>query len=71
MCCVFACELTDCYDCDFLCCVTHLLDVTGHAIKHAIEKAGIEKSLVDDVILGCGMPEGETGMNVARNSALW
>jgi hypothetical protein len=43
----------------------------GHAIKSAIEKAGIDKALVDDVILGCGMPEGETGMNVARNAALW
>lgn len=30
----------------------------GHAIKSAIEKAGIDKGLVDDVILGCGMPEG-------------
>jgi acetyl-CoA C-acetyltransferase len=27
--------------------------------------------MVEDVIMGCGMPEGETGMNVARNAALW
>lgn len=50
---------------------THGAALAGHAIKSAIEKAGIDKALVDDVILGCGMPEGETGMNVARNAALW
>ena len=33
---------------------------TGHAIKSAIEKAGIDKGLVDDVIMGCGMPEGKS-----------
>ena len=27
--------------------------------------------MVEDVIMGCGMPEGETGMNVARNATLW
>ena len=43
----------------------------GHAIKHAIEKAGISPGDVEDVIIGCGFPEGATGMNIARNAALW
>jgi acetyl-CoA C-acetyltransferase len=50
---------------------THGAALAGHAIQNAISKAKIDPALVDDVILGCGMPEGETGMNVARNAALW
>ena len=51
--------------------MTHGAAMGGHAIKHAICKAGIEPVAVEDVIMGCGMPEGETGMNIARNAALW
>ena len=47
------------------------LTAGGHAIKSAIERAGIEPGAVEDVILGCGMPEAETGMNIARNAAMW
>lgn len=51
--------------------LTHGAALGGHAIQAAIAKAGIDPALVEDVIMGCGMPEGETGMNVARNAALW
>lgn len=50
---------------------THGAALAGHAIKAAIAKANIDPSMVEDVIMGCGMPEAETGMNVARNGALW
>lgn len=40
-------------------------------MQAAIARANIDPAMVDDVILGCAMPEGETGMNVARNAALW
>src|SRR3954462_8470543 len=41
------------------------------AIAEALRRApGIEPSEVDDVILGCAMPEGEQGMNVARIASL-
>ena len=50
---------------------THGAVMQGHAIKHAIEKAGISPGDVEDVIIGCGFPEGATGMNIARNAALW
>ena len=41
------------------------------AIKGALERIPqFEASLVDDVIIGCAMPEGEQGMNVARISSL-
>ncbi|MDZ4778385.1 MAG: acetyl-CoA C-acyltransferase [Alphaproteobacteria bacterium] len=50
---------------------THGAAMAGHAIQHAVERAGIEKDIVEDVFIGCGGPEGATGQNVARNAALW
>ena len=49
----------------------HGAAMAGTAIQAAIAKAGILPADVEDVILGCGFPEGATGMNVARNAALW
>lgn len=40
--------------------------LAGHVIKAAVERAGIKPEDVEDVILGCAMPEAEQGMNVAR-----
>jgi acetyl-CoA C-acetyltransferase len=39
-------------------------------VEHAIKRAGIEAAEVDDVIMGCGTPEGATGANIARQIAL-
>ena len=50
--------------------VTHGTQLAGHAIKHAVERAGIEAGEIEDCILGCGLPEGATGHNVARNAAV-
>ena len=50
--------------------LTHGADMLGHAIQHAIDRAGIEGGSVEDVITGCGLPEGSTGNNVARVGAL-
>ncbi len=44
--------------------------MAGHIIKHAIDRASIDPSEVDDVVLGCGLPEGATGNNVGRTAAL-
>src|SRR6516164_11192658 len=38
----------------------------GHVVKHAIERAAIDPAEVDDVVMGCGLPEGATGNNVGR-----
>ncbi len=51
--------------------ITHGAAMTGHAIQHAISRAGIEPGEVEDVVIGCGQPEGATGHNVARNAAIW
>jgi acetyl-CoA C-acetyltransferase len=50
--------------------MTHGATLGGHAVKHAILRAGIEAAEVDDVIMGCANPEGATGNNIARQIAL-
>jgi acetyl-CoA C-acetyltransferase len=50
---------------------THGAVMGGHAVKHAIAKAGIDPGDVEDVMMGCGFPEGATGNNIARESAIW
>jgi acetyl-CoA C-acetyltransferase len=50
--------------------ITHGAVLGGHVVKHAVERAGIEPGEVDDVMMGCGMPERATGHNIARLSAV-
>jgi acetyl-CoA C-acetyltransferase len=50
--------------------MTHGATLGGHAVQHAISRAGIEAAAVDDVIMGCATPEGATGSNIARQIAL-
>ena len=50
--------------------MTHGATLGGHAVRHAIERAGIDAAEVDDVIMGCANPEGATGANIARQIAL-
>ena len=50
--------------------LTHGATLGGHVIRHAVERAGIEPGEVEDVIMGCGFPEGATGHNIARQAAL-
>jgi acetyl-CoA C-acetyltransferase len=44
--------------------------LTGHVIRHAVERAGIEPGEVEDVVLGTAMAGGTAGMNLGRLSAL-
>jgi acetyl-CoA C-acetyltransferase len=50
--------------------MTHGATLGGHAVKHAIARAGIDAAHVEDVIMGCANPEGATGANIARQIAL-
>jgi acetyl-CoA C-acetyltransferase len=50
--------------------MTHGATLGGHAVEHAIKRAGIEAGEVDDVIMGSANPEGATGANIARQIAL-
>ncbi len=49
---------------------THGIPLAAHVLRKAVERAGIDAGEVEDVVLGCGLPEGATGHNVARNAAL-
>jgi len=49
---------------------THGADMAGHVIAHAVKRAGIEPAEVEDVVMGCALPEGATGQNIARQAAL-
>lgn len=44
--------------------------MAGHAIATAVERANVDPSEVEDVIIGCGLPEGASGNNLGRTSAL-
>lgn len=50
---------------------THGAAMAGHCIQHAVQRAKLEPDAVEDVILGCGSPEGATGHNVARLASVW
>jgi acetyl-CoA C-acetyltransferase len=49
---------------------THGATLAGHAIEHAVARAGVDPAEVEDVILGVGLPEGATGNNLGRVAAL-
>lgn len=50
--------------------MTHGATLGGHAVKHALQRAGVAPDQVEDVIMGCANPEGATGANIARQIAL-
>ena len=50
--------------------MTHGATMGGHAVRHAIERAQLDPAEVDDVLIGCALPEGATGSNIARQIAL-
>jgi len=50
--------------------MTHGATLGGHAVAAAVERAGVDKAEVDDVLMGCANPEGATGANIARQIAL-
>ncbi len=50
--------------------MTHGATLGGHAVQHAVQRAGIDGADVDDVLMGCATPEGATGSNIARQIAI-
>ena len=50
--------------------MSHGAVLGAHAIEHAIERAGIEPGEVEDVVMGCGLPEGATGHNIGRAAGI-
>ncbi|HYR19728.1 MAG TPA: acetyl-CoA C-acyltransferase [Myxococcales bacterium] len=50
--------------------MTHGATMGAHAVRAAVERARVDPAEVEDVLMGCAMPEGTTGGNVARQIAL-
>ena len=46
------------------------VDVAGVVLRESVLRAGVDGREIDDVLLGCAMPEGAQGLNIARNAAL-
>ena len=42
-----------------------------HAIRHAVERSGVDPARIDDVVMGCAMQQGTASYNVARQAALF
>lgn len=49
---------------------THSVDMAGYVIEHAVKRAGIDPSLIEDCILGATFHEGAQGKNMARLAAI-
>jgi acetyl-CoA C-acetyltransferase len=49
---------------------THGATLGGHVLAAVAQRAGVEPGQIEDVIMGCALPEGATGGNIARQSAL-
>ena len=49
---------------------TQAQELAGHAIKHAVERAGIEPGEVEDVVIGAALQQGSTGSNIGRQAAM-
>ncbi|MGH2541706.1 MAG: acetyl-CoA C-acyltransferase, partial [Ardenticatenaceae bacterium] len=45
-------------------------DLAATVVEEAVDRAGIDPALVEDVIMGCAIPEAEQGLNVARIAAM-
>jgi acetyl-CoA C-acetyltransferase len=40
--------------------------LAAFAIRAAVDRSGIDPALIEDAVLGCGYPEGRTGLNIGR-----
>lgn len=50
--------------------MTHGATLGAHAVRAALERARVQPAEVEDVLMGCALPEGATGWNIARQIAL-
>jgi acetyl-CoA C-acetyltransferase len=50
--------------------MTHGATLGGHVVRAAVERARLDPAEVEDVLMGCALPEGTTGHNIARQIAL-
>ena len=44
--------------------------LAAYSIAAAVQRAGVDPAMIEDVVLGCGYPEGTTGRNIGRQAAI-
>lgn len=49
---------------------THGATLAGHAVEHAVKRAGVDPTLIEDCYMGCGYPAGATGSNIGRQAVI-
>ena len=49
---------------------TQAQELAGHAVKHAIERAGVDPAEIEDVVIGAALQQGSTGGNIGRQAAI-
>ncbi len=49
---------------------TQAQELIGHAVRHAVERAGVDGAEIEDVVIGAAMQQGSTAMNIGRQAAL-
>jgi acetyl-CoA C-acetyltransferase len=50
--------------------MTHPVDLTAEVIRQAVARAGLDGGDIDDVLIGCALPEGAQGNDIARMAAI-
>jgi acetyl-CoA C-acetyltransferase len=50
--------------------MTHGATLGGHVIQAAVARAGVDPAEIEDVVMGCALPEGATGKNIGRMAAM-
>ncbi|MFE7742263.1 acetyl-CoA C-acyltransferase [Nocardia sp. NPDC057455] len=49
---------------------TQAQELAGHVISHAVRRAGLDVTEIEDVVLGCALQQGSSGPNIARQAVL-
>ena len=49
---------------------TQAQQLGGHAIRHAVERSGVDPAEIEDVVMGAALQQGSTGTNIGRQAAL-
>ncbi|WP_374516335.1 acetyl-CoA C-acyltransferase [Brevundimonas sp.] len=49
---------------------TQAQQLGGHAIRHAVQRSGVDPAEIEDVVMGAALQQGSTGTNIGRQAAL-
>ena len=49
---------------------TQAQELIGHAVRHAVDRAGVDDARVEDVVIGAALQQGSTAMNIGRQAAM-